>query len=61
MGVTASVARFTENNANSSGSDLADLIKSAPRRKYGETYRPMMKKGVTFDFLGIVVFSEVDR
>ena len=59
--VTASVASFMRNNANSSADDLADLSKMRPRWKYGKHYRPTMNFGVTLDFLRIVEISIFDR
>ena len=59
--VTAVVARFAKSNADSSRIDLADLIKSGPRLKYGIYYRPRVKISVTSDLLRIVVFSGFDR
>ena len=42
IGVTASMGSFMKKNAESSGFDLADLIKNSPRWKYRKWSRPTM-------------------
>ena len=50
-----------ENNAESSGTDLADLSFYGPSWKYRYLYRPVMKFRVTLDYLLIVPFSRNPR
>ena len=59
--VTASVATVMKNNADSSGGDLADLIKNSPSWKYGIWYRPTMNFSVRQGSPQIVTFSRFDR
>lgn len=56
LAVTAVVASVLKTNAETSGMDLADLSKMAPRQEYPKESRPTMNFGVTLDLFRVLTF-----